>query len=1053
MTSVYISEEHLSSSNGIFDLAPFPMWVYDRENYGFLAVNREAMHHYGYSREEFLSMMINDISAQVDIPEFERMTDVVLPMTDGFNQSLFCHQKKDGSIIYVQIKNNPVIFEGKQAVLVTAIDFTERYQQEVSVKRLKRQLKTTRELNDIILKAENWTEALIQCFQLLGKFLNVERIYFYQNNALEQATSQRLKWVKNMGETQVDNLDFQNIPFPILSLYTQSLIDGEHFEAIVSDLAPSLVKRFLQKQDTRTILAVPVMVNTEFSGFIRVDDCVKERKWQEDKLQLLKTLTSYLGHVIKKAQKHQDLVNSEAKFRSLVQNGSDLIAIVDAQGYYKYVAPTSTKVLGIPPEEFIGKSAFDFINVDDAPRIRKCLEQLTSQNEIVIEPYRFLDSQHNWRWIQTNLSNHSSDPAIDGIVANTKDVTAEVEKMKGERLLSSLTRIISQPSSLAFSLTKALKKLVMLSKINIGEIWLVSEDKSRIDLISKSYQNEVFRDFYLNFLTVDSFEKNQGLPGHIWNIQQPFVIDNLAESDCFNRLRGTEKVNLKTAIGIPLFYNDEFLGAIICFSSFEKQDLSGQIKLLTEVGSQIGSAVKQKVTEEHFRNFYNISPDLHCLLGFDGYLKKFNNSFEELLGFSRLELSSKPVFQFIHKDDKAKSEERLNSFISGDNSNSFETRFLTKTGEVKWLVWKGKVIPESKIIIAVAKDVTGQKIAEIELSTAYEKLKSAHKIAKLGYWLRDFDSDISEWSEETYAIHGYTPENFVPSMANVAKTFHPDDRHLIESNPNDKIEPGTVQSFEHRILTASNKIKWVHQEIRILTDEKQIPFRIEGTIQDITERKEYELQLALSNERFRLAIQASNEMIWEIDHQNQMISRSSGYEKLINYEASESFEEGNSWFRKIHTDDLEAVWNSLQAALKNRHKNSWSKEYKVLAENGSIAYFVDRCYILRDEKGDPLRSVGSALDVTVSRQQLEKIKQQNNKLREIAWLQSHVIRAPLSKIMGLIYLAKEHNYGGKSHEEIFDMISASAEELDSVIHDIIHKTEAIKEDDKANIIN
>src|SRR5690606_4017559 len=113
-----------------------------------------------------------------------------------------------------------------------------------------------------------------------------------------------------------------------------------------------------------------------------------------------------------------------------------------------------------------------------------------------------------------------------------------------------------------------------------------------------------------------------------------------------------------------------------------------------------------------------------------------------------------------------------------------EGRFLTKTGEVKWLVWSGTRIPEEKIIIAAAQEVTAQKKAEQELKTAYGRLQAAQKIAKLGYWVRDLDSDLSEWSDETYRIYGYTPENFVPTLHNITQTFHPEDRLLIKSDPN-----------------------------------------------------------------------------------------------------------------------------------------------------------------------------------------------------------------------------------------------------------------------------
>ncbi|HAE68113.1 MAG TPA: diguanylate cyclase, partial [Sphingobacterium sp.] len=86
---------------------------------------------------------------------------------------------------------------------------------------------------------------------------------------------------------------------------------------------------------------------------------------------------------------------------------------------------------------------------------------------------------------------------------------------------------------------------------------------------------------------------------------------------------------------------------------------------------------------------------------------------------------------------------------------------------------------------------------------------------------------------------------------------------------------------------------------------------------------------------------------------------------------------------------------------------------------------------------------GTIQDITASHQAMEQIKKQNETLCEIAWLQSHSIRAPLTRIMSLIYLSKELDGGGKSTAEIMDLIMDSAKELDAVIAQITVKTNLI----------
>ncbi|UZD21828.1 PAS domain S-box protein [Algoriphagus halophytocola] len=1044
------------SKNLIFDLAPFPMWIYDMETYAFLEVNREAMRQYGYTEEEFLKMNLRDIRPAEDIPILEKAIADSRHRKEIYKDSgLFRHQRKDGSILYVHIKRNLIKYQDKEAEIVTAIDLTERYEREKEIEKKKALLATVGKINEIFLKSESWTEALRHSFQIVGNYLKVSRICFSmvaQGNSDGQYTT--LNW-EAKGELGSNPLfrEFRKVLFEEFPHYQQSILAGEPVPIKAAELPDSRSKYFLEQHAIKSLMQIPLMIKGKMKGVFTIDDSEVDGEFFETNTQIVNTLISNLSHVISQDQVQQQLADSEARFRALVQKGTDLIAIIDAEGNYKYVAPTSLNVLGIPADEFMGRNAFEFIHQEDAPRLMKDLEQLETKNTISIEPYRFQDAHGDWRWIQTDLTNHIQDPVLAGIVANTREVTHEVEKRISAQLLASLTKAISQPGTLSTCLTDALEEICNLCDFDIAEMWMIAEDRSRLDLMSKAGKKAVAKEFYSSTSHIHTFEIGDGLPGMVWQKKQTQILEHIEENELFLRANAADGSGLQTALGIPLLYNKEFLGCLICLSPLSKKEIGPHAKILNELGVQLAAVIKQKMTEEQFRSFFNISPDPHGLLGFDGYLKKVNHAFAKVLGYDKSELFSKPVFAFLLEEDRPKAQKRLNELMNGADTDSFEARFLTKEGDIKWLVWKGTVIMESKIIVAAAKDITVQKEAEIKLSNTNERLKRAQKIAKLGYWSRNLDSDLTEWSEETYRIHGFTPGSFIPTLEDLKNTFHPDDRYLLESEPIKFLEPGRINSFEHRIVTATNEIKWVQQEIRLLLDDHQVPYRIEGTIQDITERKENELQLALSNERFQLAIKASNEMIWEVDHQKETIYRGAGYTKFVNYKSNEPFNKENSWCVKLSTAEMDEVWASLQKALADKTQNFWSAEYRINTEDGSIAYFVDRCFILRDKNGTPIRSVGSALDVTESKKQLMRIKKQNEKLREIAWLQSHVIRAPLSRIMSLIYLIKDLDGGGMALDEILELISASADELDQVIHDIINKTEAVKEDENTNPID
>ena len=116
----------------LFETNPYPVWVYDPETLAFLAVNQAAIDCYGFSREEFLSMEIKDI----------RPSEDVAALLDDVSQSpsettRWRHQKKNGTVIDVEITARPISFNGKKARLVLVNDVTERLRDERALEQAK----------------------------------------------------------------------------------------------------------------------------------------------------------------------------------------------------------------------------------------------------------------------------------------------------------------------------------------------------------------------------------------------------------------------------------------------------------------------------------------------------------------------------------------------------------------------------------------------------------------------------------------------------------------------------------------------------------------------------------------------------------------------------------------------------------------------------------------------------------------------------------------------------------------------------------------------------
>ncbi|MCY2687541.1 PAS domain S-box protein [Salinimicrobium sp. TH3] len=146
-----------------------------------------------------------------------------------------------------------------------------------------------------------------------------------------------------------------------------------------------------------------------------------------------KTITGIYGiakDITRLKESEVAVYRSERKFKALVQEGSDLIGILDLNGKYKFVSETSSSVLGISPKDFIGKTAFDFMHPEDQERVIEEFSGLEFKNQIQIDPFRFKNAKGEWRWVQTKATNLTNDPAVGGIVTNSRDITDQIISQK-----------------------------------------------------------------------------------------------------------------------------------------------------------------------------------------------------------------------------------------------------------------------------------------------------------------------------------------------------------------------------------------------------------------------------------------------------------------------------------------------------------------------------------------------------------------------------------------------------------------------------------------------
>lgn len=123
-------------------------------------------------------------------------------------------------------------------------------------------------------------------------------------------------------------------------------------------------------------------------------------------------------------------------------------------------------------------------------------------------------------------------------------------------------------------------------------------------------------------------------------------------------------------------------------------------------------------------SFIEMTPDLICIAGKDGYLKKVNQAVVSKLEYSLEELLQTPIVSFIHPDDRDKTISEREKLLNGQLLINFENRYVSKTGKVLWLEWTSIYFVDKEVVFAIAKDITERKLVEIAVEEKYRKYKS-----------------------------------------------------------------------------------------------------------------------------------------------------------------------------------------------------------------------------------------------------------------------------------------------------------------------------------------
>ncbi len=654
-------------------------------------------------------------------------------------------------------------------------------------------------------------------------------------------------------DTRADFLAALSAPFDLL-LADHSLPGFSGLDAI----------RLLKERG----LDIPAIL---ISGAIGEDEAVMAIKEGAHDYLLKRKLTR-LGSAVRNALEEkrlrdgeraamQALRESETRFRSLVENSSDEISIIAADGALLYESPSANPTLGYRTGEFLGKSLFQLIHPDDLERVQGQFAQLVGNPDFhPREQFRMLHRDGTWRWIEAVGTNLLNEPSVRGIVVNYHDVT---ERKRAEEELETYARQQAALFRLSSDLAAVLEEAEVCQTIVRALHATLGYDYLGLFLVDKSNGERVLR-AKMGWPSAPAnwrIPPGQGVSEYAVLSGQLHYTPDVRRDPRYIPGQGTG-----AEVDAPIKIGDQVVGVLIAESNqpdaFDQQDF----EVLTAAANQTSLALQRarehqavKEAEVLYRNLFNTVPVGIYQTTLEGRWLAANPMLALTLGYGSPEELMEDMADLNRQFyvEPGRRAEFIHLIREQGRVLDFESQGYRKDGSVMRVSERAQGIHDATGQLigfeGTTVDITerkraeeAQRQAEARFRNIVERLPGIAYIAEFG--------ESGAWhyvSQQIEHILGFSPEEWTAQPDLWIRQMHPDDREKVIAEETEDWKKGvsSPEAPEYRLFARDGSTIWVRDEAHLILDDSGQPMLWQGVMYDITERKRAEEQIQRQLER------------------------------------------------------------------------------------------------------------------------------------------------------------------------------------------------------------
>jgi PAS domain S-box-containing protein/putative nucleotidyltransferase with HDIG domain len=552
---------------------------------------------------------------------------------------------------------------------------------------------------------------------------------------------------------------------------------------------------------------------------------------------------------------------SEGRLGALLQNCSDLIVVVDVRGQLVYANPAAEAMFGFGPQDLGTRSLLDLVHPDERDRALAAFRRDVSQPGVRPPTVsRLKAASGEWRYIETVPTNCLGDPAVAGVVLNSRDVTERMNLTRVLRTLSAGNRALVSAADEASLVAEVCRTVVDVGGFPLAWVGYVEHDEAcSVRPVAVAGQSGFMEGIQVSWADDDY---GRGQTGTAVRTRRAQVVDDLSYVPMSTEWRAaTAKFGLRSGCALPLQLDGEVLGALSIYAGEPGAFGPSEVDLLSELAEDLSygigrarDAVSLHASEERFRTLADEAPIGIMETSRDGVVQYANAKMQEITGQPVEVLVAQSWLTPVHAEDSDQVLALVDKVQLRQKATA-SYRLLRPDGEarpVRVLVAPKGGHPDGGFIVAV-EDVTAEVQAERAAEERAHFLEELLRAIPVPVYYLDATRHFLGYNPAYGALLGRSRDEIVGKTvfdtrpAELAERFDATDRELLA-------HPGMASEEEVELAGPDGAPRSVLVHKAVFSDVAGRPAGIVGVNFDLTGIRRAEQEQASAAERLELTL-------------------------------------------------------------------------------------------------------------------------------------------------------------------------------------------------------